>query len=492
MNKQVAATIVAMLTLVALTATAVMPSLGSAANENSWITKAEMNISRAYVGVESVNGKIYAIGGDQGSLIGNVIPATGMTYQVSNATEEYDPSSNAWILKSPMPTARARFAATVYQNKIYCIGGYNGANIFVGPESYNWKTEYYNVAANEAYNPLTDTWETKKPMPTPRESPATDTVDGKIYVIGGYSITTFEVQNVTEVYDPLTDTWIKATPPPLPVGSSASAVINGKIYVLGQNSTANWQNIIEVYDPETASWSVKSSAPASSSASVAATSGLNALKRIYFFDENRTDIYNPFNDNWTTGNPSPTPRPVASATVVNDLIYVIGGRTGQWGYMTFEYPSNMTEQYTPLGFGSPDIYVPPIDDNKPPADTTSPKIRIVSPETQTFKEPNVAFVFTMNETFAWAGYSLDGKENETISGNFSLINLPNGLHTLKIYANDTAGDMGVSETFSFTVAVPESEPEFFPAVPIATAVAAIVLVASAISLSLKKRKRSNK
>ena len=39
-----------------------------------------------------------------------------------------------------------------------------------------------------------------------------------------------------------------------------------------------------------------------------------------------------------------------SVNVIDDLIYLVGGRTGQWGYMTFMYPSALCEQYLPVDY----------------------------------------------------------------------------------------------------------------------------------------------
>jgi hypothetical protein len=263
-----------------------------------------------------------------------------MTREVINTTEEYNPSSDTWVWKSPMPTARARFGTAVYQNKIYCIGGYN--------------SEYADLAANEVYDPATDTWEARAPLPTPMIAPATNVVDGKIYVMS---------MSMVEVYDPATDTWAAKTQPPLEVRNSASAVVDNKIYVLGEhlvqiydpaNNSWTIRSTVRVYDPTTDSWSIWPSVPVSTSPSVAATTGLNALKRIYFFDENWTAVYDPFNDSWSVGAPSLTSRCVAGAAVIDELIYVIGGRKGQWGYMTDMWPSAVNEKYTPFGYGSPD------------------------------------------------------------------------------------------------------------------------------------------
>ncbi|MCW4046930.1 MAG: hypothetical protein NWE99_05135 [Candidatus Bathyarchaeota archaeon] len=346
----------------------------TASSPNTWTVKTSMNVARAYFGVAVVNGKIYAIGGDEGSETGNCLTGTSMTYLVVNATEEYDPASDTWVSKTPMPTSRALFGTAVYQGKIYCIGGYNGAAVFYGPDSWNWKTEYYDVGANEVYDPATDTWQTRASLPTPRFSAATNIVNGKIYVIGGHTMTDlWRNFNLNEVYDPETDTWTTKTPAPFNVSSPASAVVDGKIFVLGEDPNANWRNIILIYDPATDNWSIGDAAPVSHAATAAATTGVKAPKRIYFFDENRTDVYDPSTGTWTTGAPAPTTnRLIAKAAVLDDVIYLIGGRTGQWGYMTFMYPSTLNEQYTPIGYGNPNEPTPSPSLTPSPSPTPAP------------------------------------------------------------------------------------------------------------------------
>jgi hypothetical protein len=49
------------------------------------------------------------------------------------------------------------------------------------------------------------------------------------------------------------------------------------------------------------------------------------------------------------------------------------------------------------------------------------------------------------------GYSLDNELNATVTGNTTIQGLLAGYHTLVIYANDTAGNMGKSDTVSFTI-----------------------------------------
>jgi len=84
-------------------------------------------------------------------------------------------------------------------------------------------------------------------------------------------------------------------------------------------------------------------------------------------------------------------------------------------------------------------------------DTMPPNIEILSPENKTYAVSDVPLSFTVSESASWMGYSLDGQANNTISGNTTIVDLPDGIHTVIVYANDTAGNMGYSGTVYFTV-----------------------------------------
>jgi hypothetical protein len=73
----------------------------------------------------------------------------------------------------------------------------------------------------------------------------------------------------------------------------------------------------------------------------------------------------------------------------------------------------------------------------------------------------------------------------TVAGNTTLADLSMGEHNVTVYAWDTAGNMGASETVTFTVAVPAP----FPTVPVAAAsVAVVAAVIAGLLVYFKKRK----
>ncbi|MBU5557690.1 MAG: hypothetical protein KQA33_01285, partial [Candidatus Aenigmarchaeota archaeon] len=82
-------------------------------------------------------------------------------------------------------------------------------------------------------------------------------------------------------------------------------------------------------------------------------------------------------------------------------------------------------------------------------DTTAPIITILSPANTTYNMMSLDLNWTASEPLSWAGYSLDGAPNVTLTGNTSLT--PGaGTHTITIYGTDNAGLTG-SDSVTFTM-----------------------------------------
>ena len=386
-----------------------------AVDQDSWTSLTPMPTARGGLGVAVVDDKIYAIGGLSGDApLGN--------------NEQYDPVANAWTAESPMPTARSGFAIAVYNNTIYCIGG---------------TINHAYVGNAEVYDPATNTWETKASMPTPRADLIANVVGDKIYLIGGKKYTNnspyFGETGINEVYDPVNNTWTTKAPMPTPVYGYASAVVDGKIHFIGGSYAPQYEgssafvSCQQVYDPQTDNWSLAASFPDFASYGAAAvTQNYMAPANLYFLGgyylnqiSGKTLIYSPINGSWTSGVSMPTPRAYLGVAVINDVLYAIGGFDGNnW--------LNVNEKYNPVGYA-----------------TVPPQVQITSPENKTYKD--VTLIFTINRGAEWIGYSLDNRANITINGETQLVNLTQGSHNIVIYANDSSGNMGSSNTVSFFV-----------------------------------------
>ncbi len=482
-----------LLTLLTLTSCLIIakPAFSSASTgvtENTWVSKAPMQVARANMGVAVVNGDIYAIGGNTISGLYNLDQgfSEGTTGRMVNSNEEYNPVTDNWTLKAPMPTPRDNFAIAVYQGKIYCIGGRQNVQS--------------SISVNEVYDPTTDTWATKSPLLNAQWPLQANVVNGKICVM--------DHSGNTYAYDPATDSWTTKAKAPLisPFGEVSgwatgfnAVAIDDKIYVVGMIAADTFYgNVNLIYDVATDTWSQAASVPPYSGGgglfglggygAAGATTGVMAPKRIYFFFDNQTYIYNPTNDSWTFGTALPMNRVNFGVAVINDTFYVIGGGNNPEAFFDAYAPKGINEQYIPVGYGNPDpSYV---------MEHTPPKIEVQSPLNQRYNDSTVSLTFSIDKPVIWAGYSLDGKQNVTMTSNgtltcneainITLAHMTSGLHNLTVYANDTSGNMGASQGVTFTI----TKPEAFSTTTIgAVSGAAVVVVVGAGLLVYFKKTR---
>jgi parallel beta-helix repeat protein len=116
--------------------------------------------------------------------------------------------------------------------------------------------------------------------------------------------------------------------------------------------------------------------------------------------------------------------------------------------------------------------------------TTPPKIALLSPVNQVFNESTIPLIFTVDKQVNWIGYSLDCQDNITVAGNATLSELTNGVHNITVYAEDTFGNEGASETIIFNIDVPEP----FPTTLVLASVITVAVVSIGLLLYFKKRK----
>ena len=209
------------------------------------------------LGTETVNGKIYAIGGQDD------LPAAG------KRVAEYDLGKDQWTEKKSILTGRFRIATGMVRGKIYVFGGTaNNFEALPTVEEYDPKTDTWTKKADmptarlgphcrcgrrenlyhwrgrivllssgavEVYDPVSDTWEKKADMPNPRWGISAVAVASRIYVFGGAVDNTHQkYTDLTEEYDPKTDTWTKKADMPIKFFDMAASFVNsGKAYIIG-------------------------------------------------------------------------------------------------------------------------------------------------------------------------------------------------------------------------------------------------------------------
>ena len=155
----------------------------------------------------TVNGIVYAAGG---AVAGSTPVGT---------LDAYDPATNTWFARAPMPTPRSFAAGGVVDGMLYVAGGSNGTS---------------SLATVEAYDPVTNTWTTKASMPAPLATATAAVADGVIYVMAGAPYR----QSVVYAYDTVGDFWTVKAPMRTPRAFLAAASLNGVIYAVGGEDPA--------------------------------------------------------------------------------------------------------------------------------------------------------------------------------------------------------------------------------------------------------------
>jgi Kelch motif len=330
------------------------------------------------------------VGGDvnNGSELVYAIGGFGPGHRPLRSVEAYNPRTNHWTMKAPMPTGRGGLAAqpSNYRQLITVAGGF-------GSRGRALKTvEQYNVAKNS--------WAPQRPMPVARGGLAlVDTAGGSrpgLFALGGRGangavlasasareavlpkdwsletplphrqasvvaardstgiIYTFSGSTV-DAFDPSTHMWSVRAPLPPNVGPFAAAPApDGKIYVMGGGAE---ERTNEAYDPTTNSWTVRAPIPVGR-LDAAAVTGKDG--KIYVLggakpdpDDNSNslyprslDVYDPKTNSWGVQAPMPTGREGLGAAVGPDgTIYAIGGGTDH--YDRYFKCFSVVEAYSP-------------------------------------------------------------------------------------------------------------------------------------------------
>ena len=85
-------------------------------------------------------------------------------------------------------------------------------------------------------------WEPSKAFPMPMEEPVGVALNGRLYLFQGLTDGGFQPMGVVYVYDPATNEWTKKNPMPMAVHHAMTAVAGGKVYVCSAASAGPERN----------------------------------------------------------------------------------------------------------------------------------------------------------------------------------------------------------------------------------------------------------
>lgn len=291
-----------------------IPSAQSETNRGEWRTAAPAPTKRTEVAAGTVSDKIYVVGGFAKPGLGHA-----MSLAITPALEVYDPATDRWTAKTPLPVGLHHVGLGVIGGRLYVVGGYKQSGLSA------WRP----VATVYAYDPVTDAWTERAPMPTARGALAVAVHDGKLYAIGGYD---GEANSAAvEVYDPVKNVWVSRARLPTPRDHLAAATASGKVYAIGGRRNGDYQRnlaVVEAYDPAADRWARVADLPT-------ARSGLTASEqggKIYVFGGEsgegtfrQNEAYDPDRDAWQAMAPMLTGRHGLGSAVVAGRIHVLGG-----------------------------------------------------------------------------------------------------------------------------------------------------------------------
>lgn len=293
----------------------------------------------------AINGKMYVLGG-----YGDGGKPMGMNW-------EYDPDSDKWTKKKDMPLPVHHSALAGYNGKLFMFGGFKlNTDANRQSEGGGWEP----VDNVWEYDPAADSWKPLAPLPGKRGSPVAVEVSGRIYVIGG-AVPEPGSQEVAirptrparsvgtnEMYDPETNKWTERSPMPTPRNHAFAGAVNGRIYVIGGRITspfitvASNLDIVEEYNPATNLWGesgARAAMPTARSGGGWTTyngkiyvGGGEVQTRQLLGAFRALEAYDPAANNWTILPSMPLPRHGVAAAMLGNKLHFVSGRITSGAY----------------------------------------------------------------------------------------------------------------------------------------------------------------
>ncbi|KAK3087232.1 hypothetical protein FSP39_003402 [Pinctada imbricata] len=187
-----------------------------------WLPLQEMKVARSFVAVTGIGRHVYAIGGEDRSCSYNIM-------------EIYDTQKEMWWFGPSMKRKRAGAGICVCDGKIYVAGGYD-------------KNLHMDRASVECYDPSTEEWSFVSEMEKARSGLSLVCIDEFIYAFGGRYKHTDQYFDLAERFNTLTNQWVTLKPMNTPRAWPGTAVYDGKIYLMGGFDGANRLRSAEAYD----------------------------------------------------------------------------------------------------------------------------------------------------------------------------------------------------------------------------------------------------
>jgi N-acetylneuraminic acid mutarotase len=296
-----------------------------------WTTLTPAPLKRTEVSAAAVGGKVYVIGGFAEPALSNI-----KDLAITNQVEEYDPATDRWTTKAPLPVGLHHAGIAVIGRQLYVVGGFTRSFLSV------WSP----LATLYRFDPERNSWSVLASMPTARGALAATEAGGRLLAVGGYESDGNSA--AVELYDPQSNTWSRRAPLPTPRDHLAVAAIGNRVYAIAGRLNRDYGRnlpVTEAYDVSADRWMKLADMPTARSGITAGVLGgsiyvLGGEGPSGTFSTN--EAYHPDQDQWTTMATMPTARHGLGSAVVGPHLYVIAGGPSPGGSF-----SNVNERFTP-------------------------------------------------------------------------------------------------------------------------------------------------
>ena len=243
-------------------------------------------------------------------------------------------STGIWTTITPIANAPAPREEAGYVeagNKFYLVGG-------------------KGIDSVKVYDPVNKSWANKTKPPVELNHFQAVSLDGLIYAAGAFNGVYPREVPVSQVYmyNPATDNWLAGSSIPVARrrGAGGTVVYKNKIYLVGGITDGHWTgsvNWFDEYDPATNTWKLLTNAPRVRDHFQAAVvndklyliggrRSSGSTGEFYNLTVPQVDVYDFTTSLWSTlpvASNLPTPRAGASTVVLGNEILVIGGESTQ-------------------------------------------------------------------------------------------------------------------------------------------------------------------
>eukprot|EP00656_Telonema_subtile_P052531 TRINITY_DN7354_c0_g1_i3.p1 TRINITY_DN7354_c0_g1~~TRINITY_DN7354_c0_g1_i3.p1 ORF type:complete len:374 (+),score=58.25 TRINITY_DN7354_c0_g1_i3:136-1257(+) len=246
--------------------------------------------------------------------LGGRTNASSPTQERLSSAEMYNWTSERWLEVSSMGSKRSAGVAVVYNNDLYVFGGYNGSNCLQTAEVFEHRSQQWRAL----------------PSMSGGRCASGAALQGKLYVVGGYSVPYPMVcESTLECYEPGTQTWTVLPAMSCKRSRVAAAVAGGELYALGGCPESEvFLSSVEKFCPDTQEWQEVEPMKYPRGYAAAAVLGDNIFVCGGFMQDvylNAVEAFNVVTETWTEIAPMSAVRSAASAVEVQGYIYVLGG-----------------------------------------------------------------------------------------------------------------------------------------------------------------------